>query len=302
MWELNNIENEINVDGFKKIAEPAVEYILGAVETPRAELEIDNFVEAYIKILLFGWLGANLDGYPTGVVNWLVQIFNVDYEGIDSTTLNYLQGKAPEDIPADYAKNRASQIIDPMISAFFNYVVITNAAIQNKRTVGGITMRDSRVRPKHALHDSKFWDSNSYQPWYDINCRCIYTFFTSATEAINAGYTPLQGIPRSVQKDKLDEVFKKYKEATNMGYQEFVDWSRTDCSKKASLDRSPIERNSHLLKTQKVNWGSKEIAWANKTIGFIARMKQNLGGKNEVEGCGTKAHISLKNWAYDSKK
>lgn len=111
----------------------------------------------------------------------------------------------------------------------------------------------------------------------------------------------------NIDQDKLEEVFQKYHAAVNMGADELAAWSKTDCSKRASLDRSPITRNLRLLKKKKGEWTAADVRDANKTIAFVARMKENLGGKNVVKDkngreCGTKAYISLKNWAYDSRK
>lgn len=112
---------------------------------------------------------------------------------------------------------------------------------------------------------------------------------------------------RAIDSEELDAVFNKYKNTVNMSASELEAWSRTECSKKASLDRSPIARNIRLLSTKKSDWTQKDITDANKTISFISRMKANLGGSNIVKDsngkeCGTKAHISLKNWAYDNNK
>ena len=38
----------------------------------------------------------------------------------------------------------------------------------------------------------------------------------------------------------IDEVYKKYHDTVNMSYSELEAWSKTECSKKASLDRGPI--------------------------------------------------------------
>lgn len=112
---------------------------------------------------------------------------------------------------------------------------------------------------------------------------------------------------KDIDKEELDQVYRDYRDVTNMSASELEQWSETECSKKASVDRSPIKRNVRLLSKNKSEWTEKDITDANKTIAFIARMKENLGGENVIEldngtKCGTKAHISLKNWAYDSKK
>jgi len=110
-----------------------------------------------------------------------------------------------------------------------------------------------------------------------------------------------------LDQEKLDETFANYQEATNMTEQELKNWAETECSQLASQDRSPIERNIRLLSKNKEDWTEQDIVDAKKTVSFIARMKENLGGQETVEdsegrNCGTKAHIALKNWAFDSKK
>lgn len=117
----------------------------------------------------------------------------------------------------------------------------------------------------------------------------------------------MQEEEKQVDQEKLDKVFENYQEATNMTQQELKNWAETECSQLASQDRSPIERNIRLLGKDKEEWTEQDVEDAKKTISFIARMKQNLGGENQVEDsmgrvCGTKAHIALKNWAFDSKK
>jgi HK97 family phage portal protein len=102
--------------------------------------------------------------------------------------------------------------------------------------------------------------------------------------------------------EKLDEVYAKYKEATNMSYSELEAWSNTECSKKASLDRSPINRNLRLLSKKKEEWTANDIEDANRTISFVSRMKGAEQGPEVSMGCPSKRDISLKNWAYDPSK
>lgn len=104
---------------------------------------------------------------------------------------------------------------------------------------------------------------------------------------------------------KVDQVYKKYHSLVNMSHSELLEWSKTECSNKASLDRSPIKRNLHLLSTPKDEWGNKEVSWANMTIGFISRMSKNNSGKIVCKQGGreySKRDISLKNWAFDPSK
>lgn len=100
-------------------------------------------------------------------------------------------------------------------------------------------------------------------------------------------------------KEEIDSVYKEYHNTVNMTLQEFVRWSKNPCSRLASLDRSPIKRNTHLLSTKKTAWGEKEVSWAKKTIAYVARAKEIPAGKPASKGCPSKATIALRNWAYN---
>lgn len=97
-------------------------------------------------------------------------------------------------------------------------------------------------------------------------------------------------------------IYNNYQKETNMTAKEFEKWSKTECSKKASLNREPIERNKRLLSTPKSKWKNRDFEEAKKTISFNRRMKKVKAGK-KVKGCNeSKRTISLKNWAYDQNK
>jgi hypothetical protein len=102
--------------------------------------------------------------------------------------------------------------------------------------------------------------------------------------------------------DIINEVYAKYHDTVNMSYSELEAWSKTDCSKLASLDRSPINRNLNLLSKKKSEWGATEVKSANKTISFVSRMKNMEQGQPVSDKCPSKRDISLKNWAYNPKK
>jgi HK97 family phage major capsid protein len=104
-------------------------------------------------------------------------------------------------------------------------------------------------------------------------------------------------------KDELNEVFSKYKATVNMSASELESWADTECSKKASLDRSPIKRNLRLLRKKKSEWTDNDIKDANKTISFINRMKNGEQGEQVSEECPySKRDISLRNWAFNPDK
>lgn len=99
-----------------------------------------------------------------------------------------------------------------------------------------------------------------------------------------------------------DKVYLEYKRKTNMTYSELKRWASNPCSKKASMDRKPIQRNLRLLKKNKSKWNEQDLKDAKKTIAFISRMK-NVSAGNPVKGCKeSKRTISLKNWGYDPNK
>jgi hypothetical protein len=100
----------------------------------------------------------------------------------------------------------------------------------------------------------------------------------------------------------IDEVYTKYHNIVNMSYSELNAWSETDCSKLASLDRSPITRNLNLLSKKKSEWGANEVKSANRTISFVSRMKNMEQGEPVSKTCPSKRDISLKNWAYNPNK
>lgn len=107
---------------------------------------------------------------------------------------------------------------------------------------------------------------------------------------------------KAVDQERIDEVYAKYHDTVNMSASELEAWSKTECSKLASLDRRPIARNLALLRTAKDQWGAAEVAQANRTISFVSRMKGAEQGEPAKEGCPSKRDISLKNWAYDPGK
>jgi len=100
----------------------------------------------------------------------------------------------------------------------------------------------------------------------------------------------------------IDEVYAKYHDTVNMSYSELEAWSKTECSKLASLDRSPINRNLRLLSIKKADWGANEVKSANRTISFVSRMKNMEQGQPVNKTCPSKRDISLKNWAYNPNK
>lgn len=101
------------------------------------------------------------------------------------------------------------------------------------------------------------------------------------------------------QDDDIDEVYERYHAIVNMSASQLEAWSETDCSKLASLDRSPITRNLRLLRRNKDDWTQADVRDANRTISFVSRMREAEQGRPAREGCPSRRDISLRNWAYD---
>lgn len=106
----------------------------------------------------------------------------------------------------------------------------------------------------------------------------------------------------STSKAIIFNTYNKYHSMVNMSYSELYAWSKTPCSKKASLSREPIRRNLRLLKKPREKWTMKDVRDANKTISYLSRAKK-IKSKNIVDDCGlTRNEIALANWGYNSRK
>lgn len=99
----------------------------------------------------------------------------------------------------------------------------------------------------------------------------------------------------------VEQVYKEYKKEINMTLFELKAWRDNPCSKKASSNRTPINRNISLLTKKKDKWTLREVNMAKKTISFLKRMKKIKSGKIICDGL-SKRDIALKNWAYNPKK
>lgn len=104
--------------------------------------------------------------------------------------------------------------------------------------------------------------------------------------------------------DNVESVYDRYHDTVNMTYSELFRWSKTSCSYKASLDRSPIERNLILLHKKRSEWDIFDEKAAKRTISFVARMRGVYPGKRIVckEYGFSKRDVSLVNWGYDPRK
>ena len=109
--------------------------------------------------------------------------------------------------------------------------------------------------------------------------------------------------PYNFSQEEIDETYTEYKSSVNMSYSELKRWSKTECSKKASIGRTAINRNLTLLSKKKADWTSANATEARKAIAYIARAIKQPQGKNVSKDCPySKNYIALKNWAYDRNK
>ena len=110
-------------------------------------------------------------------------------------------------------------------------------------------------------------------------------------------------IKNAFTQEEIDETYTEYKASVNMSYSELKRWSETECSKKASIGRTAINRNLTLLSKKKADWTSANATEARKAIAYIARAIKQPQGKDVSKDCPySKNYIALKNWAYDRNK
>jgi hypothetical protein len=108
-------------------------------------------------------------------------------------------------------------------------------------------------------------------------------------------------VPMNISKSEIEARYKEYKSLVNMTYKELQLWSESDCCKALGYSKQPIQRNLHLLNTNKSEWGAKEYRLAGQIIKAIERIL-DLDLDSEVYNgeslCGTKKELALKNLGY----
>jgi hypothetical protein len=105
----------------------------------------------------------------------------------------------------------------------------------------------------------------------------------------------------NVSKQEISERYREYHSLVNMTYKELQTWGESDCCKALGYSKQPIQRNLHLLNTNKNEWGSKEYRIAGQIISAINRLldfeTDAVVMNGEVE-CGNKRDLALKNLGY----
>ena len=98
-----------------------------------------------------------------------------------------------------------------------------------------------------------------------------------------------------------DKIYSEYRKQTNMSFKELMKWKNNPLSKKASLNRKPINLALRLAKKKK-EWSLRYYKGALKAIAYLKRAKK-IKSKNYVKGTKlTYNDIALRNWGYNSKK
>jgi len=103
----------------------------------------------------------------------------------------------------------------------------------------------------------------------------------------------------------VEDAYAAYHDAVNMTASQLRRWAETECSRKASVSRAPIQRNLRLLSTPKSDWTDDDAADAMRTVSFVGRMRGAMGDPANTisEECPfTKAEVSLANWAWASPR
>lgn len=140
---------------------------------------------------------------------------------------------------------------------------------------------------------------------FETSDGAVYQFHRPSMERVlKASYAEERRARKADEADEeLNRTWDAYQAAVNMTRSELEAWADNPCSTMASLSRSPIERNVHLLKTPKAEWGPKEVGWAKRTVSFVSRMRGSAAGEPVSDECPmSKRTISLRNWAHDPGK
>ena len=119
----------------------------------------------------------------------------------------------------------------------------------------------------------------------------------TALAMVNSG----ENVPMNISKLEIEARYKDYKSVVNMTYKELQLWSESECCKALGYSKQPIQRNLHLLNTNKSEWGAKEYRLAGQIIKAIERILDlDLESKvyNGESLCGTKKELALKNLGY----
>lgn len=233
-----------------------------------------------------------------------------------------------DETQGEYYVKYSKETIEKIAHNYFKQNLHHNATLEHEAPVVGLTLVESWLIEGENDKSKEFGFSLPVGTWFGgmkVENDEVWNKVKSGEVkafSIEGMFVPKKEMKMSEQKEQWiieleqmlqlaseEEIVARYEDyvrVVNMTYDELNEWAKSECSRLASLDRSPIERNLELLSTPKSEWTEKHFEWAGKTIAFVNRMRENSAGDllvdSEGNDCGSKRTISLKNWAYDPNK
>lgn len=233
-----------------------------------------------------------------------------------------------DETQGEYYVKYSKETIEKIAHNYFKQNLHHNATLEHESPVVGLTLVESWLIEGENDKSKEFGFSLPVGTWFGgmkVENDEVWNKVKSGEVkafSIEGMFVPKKEMKMSEQQEQWiieleqmlqlaseEEIIARYEDyvrVVNMTYDELNEWAKSECSRLASLDRSPIERNLELLSTPKSEWTEKHFEWAGKTIAFVNRMRENSAGDSLVDSegneCGSKRTISLKNWAYDPNK
>ena len=233
-----------------------------------------------------------------------------------------------DETQGEYYVKYSKETIEKIAHNYFKQNLHHNATLEHEAPVVGLTLVESWLIEGENDKSKEFGFSLPVGTWFggmkvendevwnkvksgEVKAFSIEGMFVpkkemKMSEQQEQWIIELEQILQLASEEEIIARYEDYVRVVNMTYDELNEWAKSECSRLASLDRSPIERNLELLSTPKSEWTEKHFEWAGKTIAFVNRMRENSAGDSLVDSegneCGSKRTISLKNWAFDPNK
>jgi len=233
-----------------------------------------------------------------------------------------------DEAQGEYYVKYSKETIEKIAHNYFKQNLHHNATLEHESPVVGLTLVESWLIEGENDKSKEFGFSLPVGTWFggmkvendevwnkvksgEVKAFSIEGMFVpkkemKMSEQQEQWIVELEQMLQMASEEEIVARYEDYVRVVNMSYDELNEWAKSECSRLASLDRSPIERNLELLSTPKSEWTEKHFEWAGKTIAFVNRMRENSAGDllvdSEGNDCGSKRTISLKNWAFDPNK
>lgn len=233
-----------------------------------------------------------------------------------------------DEAQGEYYVKYSKETIEKIAHNYFKQNLHHNATLEHEAPVVGLTLVESWLIEGENDKSKEFGFSLPVGTWFggmkvendevwnkvksgEVKAFSIEGMFVpkkemKMSEQQEQWIIELEQMLQLASEEEIVARYEDYVRVVNMTYDELNEWAKSECSRLASLDRSPIERNLELLSTPKSEWTEKHFEWAGKTIAFVNRMRENSAGDllvdSEGNDCGSKRTISLKNWAFDPNK